>query len=315
MNTTTSNFVRVSRRNPCPVCGKPDWCLLSRDGKAVICSRIESDKPVGNKGAGWLHNLNGDRPIITPVVKSPTERRQPRDNLNTVYSALISQLLLSARHRDNLLARGLSKSAIDYFQYRTLPAEGRGAIAHTLNKDYDLIGAPGFWIDNGNPAIAGPAGIFIPVRDTQRRIIGFQIRVDVITTGGKYRWFSSAGYPKGCSSGAPVHVARAKDTTAVWITEGLLKADIAAFRLHRTVLAVPGVGHWPGVIPILRELKPEKVIVAYDSDRLSNDAVSLHSNTLINHLYQKYRTFEANWPPEYKGIDDLLSAGVLEHER
>jgi hypothetical protein len=50
-----SGWVRVSRRQPCPVCQKPDWCLLRSDGTAAICARVESDRRAGD--AGWLHLL------------------------------------------------------------------------------------------------------------------------------------------------------------------------------------------------------------------------------------------------------------------
>ena len=46
---TATKWIRVTKRNPCPVCGKPDWCLISEDGKAAICARIESDRPAGSK--------------------------------------------------------------------------------------------------------------------------------------------------------------------------------------------------------------------------------------------------------------------------
>lgn len=53
------DFTRVSGCAPCPICGKPDWCLVSRDSRtapsSVICSRIESNKQFGE--AGWLHRL------------------------------------------------------------------------------------------------------------------------------------------------------------------------------------------------------------------------------------------------------------------
>ena len=48
---------RVNRQNPCPVCGKNDWCLVSLDESAVICPRTERGaiKRIGE--AGWLHVL------------------------------------------------------------------------------------------------------------------------------------------------------------------------------------------------------------------------------------------------------------------
>ncbi len=57
--TATQNWRRVSRSAPCPICERPDWCLLSADGTAVICARTETEKRCGD--AGWLHRLR-ERP-------------------------------------------------------------------------------------------------------------------------------------------------------------------------------------------------------------------------------------------------------------
>ena len=60
------DWQRVSRRRPCPVCEKPDWCLYAGDESApsaAICMRVESDKQVGTDGAGWLHVLRSDGPV------------------------------------------------------------------------------------------------------------------------------------------------------------------------------------------------------------------------------------------------------------
>jgi hypothetical protein len=56
MNTPAWN--RVSRSSPCPICGKPDWCLVADDGTAAICPRTESPKRIGD--AGWLHRLTDE---------------------------------------------------------------------------------------------------------------------------------------------------------------------------------------------------------------------------------------------------------------
>ena len=57
---------RVSLSRPCPVCKKPDWCLVAPDGQAAICSRVESPKRSGE--AGWLHRLSESVP--------PTSQKQ-----------------------------------------------------------------------------------------------------------------------------------------------------------------------------------------------------------------------------------------------
>ena len=49
---------RVTKNRPCPVCGKPDWCLMAEDGSAIICSRIEDGSKKRCGDAGWLHVLS-----------------------------------------------------------------------------------------------------------------------------------------------------------------------------------------------------------------------------------------------------------------
>jgi hypothetical protein len=129
----------------------------------------------------------------------------------------------------------------------------------------------------------------------------------VVNTGG----YHPAGKPLGCGSGAPVHVSHPEYfDNAVWVTEGALKADVAAIRLHKCVIAVAGVGNWSGVIPVIRELKPERVIISFDMDKNQNPAVRLHLDTLTACLLKRgIRTFEADWDTDFKGIDDLLTGG------
>lgn len=53
-----SEWNRVSKANPCPVCGRPDWCLYSGPHDtphAALCQRLESAKRCGE--GGWLHVL------------------------------------------------------------------------------------------------------------------------------------------------------------------------------------------------------------------------------------------------------------------
>ena len=53
-----SDWKRVSKRRPCLVCGKPDWCLFAGPDdapEAAICARTESARRCG--AAGWLHRL------------------------------------------------------------------------------------------------------------------------------------------------------------------------------------------------------------------------------------------------------------------
>jgi hypothetical protein len=68
-------WVRVSRSHPCPVCGKPDWCLVAADGSAAICPRTESDRDLGE--SGFLHRLRGDPGHQPPVPHVGKVARRP----------------------------------------------------------------------------------------------------------------------------------------------------------------------------------------------------------------------------------------------
>jgi len=61
--TRRDDWTRVSREHPCPICGKPDWCVFvgpADNPEAALCARTESPKRIGE--AGWLHRL---RPSTT----------------------------------------------------------------------------------------------------------------------------------------------------------------------------------------------------------------------------------------------------------
>jgi len=49
MSTTQASFefIKVSKTNPCPLCGKPDWCKTSPDNTVVMCPRMDTAP------AGW----------------------------------------------------------------------------------------------------------------------------------------------------------------------------------------------------------------------------------------------------------------------
>ena len=65
---------RVSRESPCSICKKPDWCLLAEDGNAVICARVQSDRPM-RTGVGWLHPVGNEPPSKWRTVQRSKPKR------------------------------------------------------------------------------------------------------------------------------------------------------------------------------------------------------------------------------------------------
>ena len=88
MSRTPDKWNRVSRANPCPICGKPDWCLVAADGTAVLCPRIQS----GAKRAvvqrqsgdfvGYLHDLGH---AIPPRARPRPRPQAPRINAERIH--------------------------------------------------------------------------------------------------------------------------------------------------------------------------------------------------------------------------------------
>lgn len=59
-----SKWIRVSRKAPCLICQKPDYCTRTEDGKLARCMRVESARPSKIQG-GWIHDING-QPVPAP---------------------------------------------------------------------------------------------------------------------------------------------------------------------------------------------------------------------------------------------------------
>ena len=67
-----TQWLRVTKADPCPICERPDWCCTSRDGTAAYCMRAESDRPVAS--GGWIHAIDG-RPTTVTLKSKPKRRR------------------------------------------------------------------------------------------------------------------------------------------------------------------------------------------------------------------------------------------------
>ena len=68
-----SGWHNVSRREPCPICQKPDWCTVSNDGMMCVCKRVPSPHP-SKSGQGWVHTLV-ERPKRVFVPRMPQRPR------------------------------------------------------------------------------------------------------------------------------------------------------------------------------------------------------------------------------------------------
>lgn len=68
----THKWFRVSKSNPCTVCGKTDWDTFCPDLKLSCCMRVPSNRPA--KNGGYFHPLDAKLAAIPilPKVERPT---------------------------------------------------------------------------------------------------------------------------------------------------------------------------------------------------------------------------------------------------
>ena len=72
-------MIRVTRQNPCPVCGKPDYCFITDDGTKAVCMRVPSEHPTKSSDCqGYVHILKDTPREARPMPMRPVRRPVPR---------------------------------------------------------------------------------------------------------------------------------------------------------------------------------------------------------------------------------------------
>jgi hypothetical protein len=288
----------------------------------AICANKPSAKPARTGFCeSWIHVLRYDTPLsparAKPKAETPklTIERASDERCADVYRALIrEQLVLSKQHRAKLLERGLPSGIVMANGYASTPTKAFGAnVARALAQEYDLTGVPGFYrVGDQWRMVDVGSGFYIPVRSSDGLIQGFQIRRD--EGEPKYIWLSSANRDGGASSGSPLHYANhllMPDASEVWLTEGILKSDIAGHFLNAPVIAAAGVSCFgQDFAANLKQQFPKlkTCVVAFDTDWRTKPQVKVALDKLIAQLSAVgLRVVVRTWRAEFgKGIDDYL---------
>ena len=108
-----------------------------------------------------------------------------------------------------------------------------------------MEGVPSFYINwEGNWDLnfyEGNRGYLCPVYTVDKYLAGFQIRLDHPKGKNKYVWLSSANQKKGCGISSIVGVSGKTEGSEIYVTEGILKAEIAIRYPEKHSLEIRGL--------------------------------------------------------------------------
>jgi hypothetical protein len=149
------DWQRVSHQKHCPVCKKPDWCMIRKDGAAAICARVYDGCKKDLGEAGYLHVFGNQS---TPWFDRPRGVRQQR----TEPKAIIPVDWLSVQ--TDLRSRALPILVKAH-------AEQLGVTPESLHALEIGLTTKGAWT--------------FPMRSTDATIIGIRIRTE---QGRKWAW-------------------------------------------------------------------------------------------------------------------------------
>ncbi len=341
-----TGYQRVSRRSPCRICGKPDWCSTTKDHTIAFCARSAKNADrLSNKGWGIFYydlRTQSRSSYIQPqkqLSRSKSTSVAPIEIRHRIYQKLIRLSPLAANGELTCGKEWLFRQGRESGRCGILPklATERHRLVQLLSEllakeEADIQpfeGVPGFWRGpNGRPRLGSDFDydadlLLIPFLDSNGLIQACQLKVIGKTrnTSGKYQWLSSIGKRGGCSSGTPLHHEgsigfRGKAAKTVLVTEGVLKAAAAQhFLPNRYVVANGGVA--TSHQEIVKVARRKILEIAFDADCFTNPHVAraLASLIAIRKREQQFLSCDKPtkilaWDRRFKGIDDALTAGA-----
>lgn len=82
-----SEWKRVTKKHPCTICGKPDWCCYTADGRVVLCMRTPNDHPSRGEAGGWVYRTD-TKPVcaVRPSTIYGEDEHIPRNSVDALLS-------------------------------------------------------------------------------------------------------------------------------------------------------------------------------------------------------------------------------------
>lgn len=315
-----SRYQRVSRKRPCLICGKPDWCSRTANDSISFCARVTAGADRVSRRERWGVFYHDRSLLVKPFLQKSepcqpfTKQREeiavaPLEIRDFIYASL---LRLSPSSKYECLTtghKGLRSRGLENFEdYGALPcsASARKDLAAQirllLNQNFPsfvrenphgLAHIPGFWINDFGEACLWLENddyrpmLLVPYRNPWGKIQACQIRFSgsINRRQKRYLWLSLPSM-RSAGSGTPIHYANWNDfgcdfiNRPVLITEGALKADVVA-KFCPQFFIVANSGVGCAHDLIARITHGKKVFIAFDNDYHENPAVILQLAKLI----------------------------------
>lgn len=346
-----TGYHRVSRKYPCRICGKPDWCSTTKDQNISFCARSARNADRLSVTGWGIYYSNLTRPFPGGFIVSAKQNSNTLsvpiatiELRNKVYRKL-NQLSPMPEPGDVSLGgeRAAGEKCHEPCRYGMLPKTTIDRhrlirlLVKSLSKDDEItpsfIGIPGFWVGSNGTARLGCEFDYesdlalIPFLDPNGLIVACQLKKlrNTPNPTSKYVWLSSVRWPYGCGPGTPLHHEGAmgfkgKTIGTVLVTEGALKAATAQkFLPDRYVIGNSGVA--TSHKEIVKAARKKDLEIAFDADSFTNPHVARALATLISLRIreQQFLSYQnpvriVTWDKRFKGIDDaLISDATLKH--
>ncbi len=351
-------FIPTNHHNSCPICQDTSGdCRTTFDNLILCHSFIDTDS--GVEGYSWIKSSsNGVWGVHVPdkgkeFEPSSYERylaQKAAQELNRkqflARNALDAQgrdkairklsryVGLNARHREDLIRRGLSERAIEAGLFFSIDPWTRFNLSLPDN-------LPGIHYQ-GDRFATKDTGYACPIFDKQGRIIGWQLRLEGVTKRNKYKWACSSFSshlpngelpitiikPKDKSSRIPqlgtgltrarrrfapqpLNPERGRSSKTLYLCEGVLKPFVASNR-HNLAVCGAGGGHFSGSPQQLAEIVSDydNLVITPDAGDILNPQVMQRWSKQINFLKQFNKPIKILWwgqvsKEKHQDIDEI----------
>lgn len=326
-----ARFIPTKQSNPCPVCGDTSGDCRTTEAELVLCHTYPDGGVLGwdykgvDKGQGiWgmyapatehLPKEEKDRWQAEQDRKRrerlAAEAQKYRNGLSRAerdknIRAIAAYVGLNSRHHQQLLDRGLTPETIETGLYFSVCPDQ--PLPQSVSDKM-----PGVGYRSGKKVlISAVTGYACVAFNESGQAIGFQVRDENPKADNKYRWAKSS-FSSHLQDGELPLTVRGDGSTA-WLTEGILKPDIATDRHGIRCMGSPGGNFLKSESQFKKNLGDcEKIIIAPDGGDILNRHVYQRWCKLIKYLGKSgYDVAIAWWEQITKGSPDIDELSSLD---